>query len=64
VLERLEAGRRHKIVNRRYWTETRDGIVDSERRIDSGADLRTLLEEIFGVTPPAPAEEIYAGASG
>ena len=42
VLERLEAGRRYKIVNRRYWTETRDGTVESERRIESGADLRRL----------------------
>jgi len=60
VLERLEAGCRHKIVNRRYWTEGRDGIVESQRGIDNGADLARLLDEVFDVTPPAPAEEIFA----
>lgn len=62
VLERLESGRRYKIVNRRTWTEGRDGVVEGERRIESGADLERSLEDVFGVTPRAPADEIFARA--
>lgn len=64
VMERLAGDRRHKLVNRRLVTEARDGEMVSERMIESAAELAQVIDEVFGVTLPAPAEEIWARTEG
>jgi N-hydroxyarylamine O-acetyltransferase len=60
VMERVSNGRRHKLVNRHLTTEGRDGEPVSERVLGSAAELQQVLDETFGVTPPASADEIFA----
>ena len=64
VLERVSNDKRHKVVNRRYSIEARDGQVTVERLISSPDELGQILDEIFNVSPPAPVEEIFARISG
>lgn len=59
VMERVSSERRYKLVNRRLSIEARDGQVMSERSIGSAEELRQVLHETFGVTPPAPVEHIF-----
>jgi N-hydroxyarylamine O-acetyltransferase len=59
IAERVSSGKRYKLVNRRVTVETRDGAVDEERSIRSAAELGQILDEIFHITPPAPAGEIF-----
>ncbi len=60
IMERLSADRRYKLVNRRFAIEARDGEVAAERELGSAEELREVLDETFGVTPPVPVEEIFA----
>ena len=60
IMERLSADRRYKLVNRRFAIEARDGEVAAERELGSAEELRQVLDETFGVTPPVPVEEIFA----
>jgi N-hydroxyarylamine O-acetyltransferase len=60
IMERLAADKRYKLINRRFVVEARDGEIASESMVASAAELRGILEETFGVTAPAPAEEIFA----
>jgi len=59
VMERLGPERRYKLANRRLIIEAREGEVMDERKIDDADELRQVLEETFGVAPPAPVEEIF-----
>lgn len=59
IMERVSRDKRYKLVNRRLSVETRDGQVMSERSIDSADELRKVLDGMFNVTPPAPAEDIF-----
>jgi N-hydroxyarylamine O-acetyltransferase len=60
VMERVSNGRRYKLVNRHLITEGPDGEPVSERVLGSAAELQQVLDETFGVTPPASADEIFA----
>jgi N-hydroxyarylamine O-acetyltransferase len=60
VMERVSSDRRHKLVNRHLITEGSDGEPVSERVLGSAAELQQVLDETFGVTPPASADEIFA----
>lgn len=59
IMERVSSDKRYKLVNRRLRIEARDGQVVSERSISSADELRQVLRETFGVTPPAPVEDIF-----
>jgi N-hydroxyarylamine O-acetyltransferase len=60
IMERVGGDKRHKLINRRFIIEARDGQVAVERAIGSADALREVLDETFNVTPPAPVEEIFA----
>jgi N-hydroxyarylamine O-acetyltransferase len=59
VAERVVADKRYKLANTRLRIEARDGEVTSERTLETAAELRQTLEDIFGLTPPAPAEDLF-----
>lgn len=58
IVERIRGAARHKLVNRRYIVEGRDGIVESEREITDADDMARLLGEVFGIE--APVADLYA----
>jgi N-hydroxyarylamine O-acetyltransferase len=58
IVERLAAGRRHKLVNHRYVVEGREGDVLEERELDAAA-FGQVLDEVFGITPPVAVNEVF-----
>ncbi|MCX7318028.1 MAG: arylamine N-acetyltransferase [Hyphomicrobiales bacterium] len=60
VMERVHNEQRIKLVNRRLIVEARDGQPVSEHVIGSAEELRRVLDETFGVSPPVPADAIFA----
>ncbi len=64
IMERLAGNRRYRLVDRALSTEARDGEVISERTLASAGDLREALRDIFRITPPVPAEEIFERTGG
>jgi len=60
ILERVSGDKRYKLMNRRLAIEARDGQLASERSIGTADELRQVLDEVFNVVPPAPADEIFA----
>jgi N-hydroxyarylamine O-acetyltransferase len=59
IMERVSSAKRYKLINRSFTIELRDGVPEVERSIGSAAGLAQILDEIFHVTPPVPAEEIF-----
>ncbi|WP_315721895.1 MULTISPECIES: arylamine N-acetyltransferase [unclassified Bradyrhizobium] len=60
MMERVGRGARHKLVNRRCTVEARNGEVIAERMIGSAEELGRHIDEVFRVTPPVSAEELWA----
>jgi N-hydroxyarylamine O-acetyltransferase len=60
IMERVSSGKRYKLINRRFTIELRDGVAEVERSIGSAAEFGEILDEIFHVTPPVPAEQIFS----
>jgi N-hydroxyarylamine O-acetyltransferase len=60
IMERVGSDERYKLINRRFVIEARDGQAASERSLGSAAEFNQVLDETFNVTPPAPAEDIFA----
>jgi N-hydroxyarylamine O-acetyltransferase len=60
IMERLARDARHKLINRRYIVEARDGEVASETVLDSAEAFGRVLDEVFNVVPPAPVEQVFA----
>ena len=60
IMERVSADRRYKLINNRFAIEARDGEVAAEQELGSAEELRRVLDESFGVTPPVPVEELFA----
>lgn len=60
VLERVTGDRRYKLVNRRLVTEARDGMMVSERIIETSDEFGQVIDDLFGVTLPVPAAEVWA----
>jgi N-hydroxyarylamine O-acetyltransferase len=60
IMERVGRDERHKLVNRRFRVEARDGELVLERIVESADELWTVLDETFGVTPPAPADQLLS----
>ena len=60
IMERVSSDKRYKLINRRFVIEARDGQAASERSLGSAAEFSQVLDETFNVTPPAPAEDIFA----
>jgi N-hydroxyarylamine O-acetyltransferase len=59
IMERLAADKRYKLINRRFVVEARDGEPAAESMVGTAAELRAIVDEVFGVTAPVPAEEIF-----
>lgn len=64
ILERLSGDHRHKLIADRYIIEARDGQILEEQAVSSAAQLERLLDDVFGISPPIPAAELYARVSG
>ncbi len=64
IMERLSGERRYRLVDRALSTEARDGEVISERALGSAGELADVLRDVFKVTPPVAAEEIFSRAGG
>jgi N-hydroxyarylamine O-acetyltransferase len=64
IMERVTSARRYKLAGCRFTSERRDGVIEVERSIRSAAELGQILDEIFHVTPPTPAEEIFMRIEG
>jgi N-hydroxyarylamine O-acetyltransferase len=64
IMERLAGGRRYRLVDRLLSTEARDGEVVAERTLRSASELSEAMRDIFKVTPPVPAEEIFGNIGG
>ncbi|MET0969733.1 MAG: arylamine N-acetyltransferase [Tardiphaga sp.] len=60
IVERVSRARRFKLVNRHFITEARDGAPVAERRLADAAELRQVLDEVFNVVAPVPAEDLFA----
>jgi N-hydroxyarylamine O-acetyltransferase len=60
ILEKVAGGRRYKLVNRRFVIEAHGGQAVQGRNIESAEDLGRILRETFDVTPPVPAEQVFA----
>ena len=60
ILERLTRNARYRLVNRRLVIEGRHGEVTSEQIIETPEMLRSVIDELFGVTLPVPADEVWA----
>jgi N-hydroxyarylamine O-acetyltransferase len=64
IMERLTADARFRLVDRALSTEARDGEVIAERTLESATELGEIMRDVFKVTPPVPAEEIFGKISG
>ncbi|MBV8408801.1 MAG: arylamine N-acetyltransferase [Alphaproteobacteria bacterium] len=64
IMERLGRDKRYKLINRTFLVEARDGVFLGERPIASAEELRQIVAETFGVTLPAPADEIFRRIAG
>ena len=63
IVERLSGDRRYRLVDRTLSTEARDGEVIAQRALASPRELGDVLGETFGITPPAPVDEIFNRAA-
>jgi N-hydroxyarylamine O-acetyltransferase len=59
IAERLTDDRRYNLVNTRLTERGRDGSA-VERTLSSAAELGEVLDQVFGVEPPAPVETVFA----
>jgi N-hydroxyarylamine O-acetyltransferase len=64
IMERLAGDTRYKLVDRVFSTEARDGEVVDERRLGKASELSEVLRDVFTITPPVAAEEIFAKVGG
>lgn len=60
ILERVSNDKRYKLVNRRFMIEGRDGQPLEEHTLGTAEELRRALDATFNVTPPVPAEQVFA----
>jgi N-hydroxyarylamine O-acetyltransferase len=64
MVQRVSSDRRYKLVNRQLTVEARDGQLVSERVLGDAEELHAVLDETFGITSPAPTEDLFAIISG
>jgi N-hydroxyarylamine O-acetyltransferase len=64
IMERLAGERRYKLVDRLFSTEARDGEVIAERTLGNASELSDVMRDIFKLTPPVAAEEIFSKIGG
>ncbi len=63
IAERLTETTRYNLVNTRLTERGRDGSV-AERVLASAAELGEVLDGVFNIGSPAPAEAVFAKLSG
>ena len=63
IMERLTPDRRYQLINNRLVIQLRDGEIAEERVLGSADELARVLDQTFHVSPPAPAQEIFARLS-
>ncbi len=59
IMELVSPTQRHKLINRRYAIEARDGKVVEEKNLESAAELGGILDRVFGVTPPGSIDSLF-----
>lgn len=64
IMERVSAEQRHKMINRRYVVEGRDGEVAAETVTADPEAFGRILSDVFGVTPPEPVEALFNRLDG
>ncbi len=64
IMERLSGDKRHRLVDLALSTEARDGEVTAEHTLQSARDVSEALRDVFKITPPVAAEEIFKKAGG
>jgi N-hydroxyarylamine O-acetyltransferase len=64
IMERLSGDKRHRLVDLALSTEARDGEVTVERPLQSACELSDAMRDVFRITPPASAEDIFARIGG
>lgn len=64
IMERVAADRRHKLINRRYIVEARDGEPVEETPIADAKSLGRILVEVFGVVPPGSVGDLFDRLEG
>lgn len=64
IMERVAPDKRHKLINRQYIIEARDGEVQQEMALETAEAFGDVLKQVFGVTPPVPVEALFARLEG
>ncbi|HEY1719859.1 MAG TPA: arylamine N-acetyltransferase [Magnetospirillaceae bacterium] len=60
IVERLREDKRYKLIGRHFIVEARDGVIVEERTLESAEALGGVLDEVFGIVPPVPIEDLFA----
>ena len=64
IMERVGSGKRHRLINRRYAIESRDGETIEETVIENAEEFGRIIDQVFGVTPPVPIEALFDRCEG
>ena len=59
IVERVSRDKRHKLINRRFVIEAREGRIVAERSIETAEELGRILDQTFNLAPPAQVEDIF-----
>jgi len=59
IMERVDESRRYKLINKRFIIEGPEGEIREQRELDA-PEWEATLENVFGVTPPEPAQALFA----
>jgi N-hydroxyarylamine O-acetyltransferase len=64
IMERLARDERYRLNNRTFLIEAREGEVTARRELASAGELAKVVNDIFRITLPAAAEEIFQRTEG
>jgi N-hydroxyarylamine O-acetyltransferase len=59
IIEKVGDGKRHKLINRNFVVEARDGEVKEHHEIQSAELFAATLKDIFGLELPLPSDEVF-----
>jgi len=64
IMERLANDRRYKLNNRTFLTEAREGEVTDQRELAGAGEFSQVVNDIFRISLPEPAEKIFERLEG
>jgi N-hydroxyarylamine O-acetyltransferase len=59
IIEKVGGGKRHKLINRNFLVEARNGEVKEHHELTSAEAFVATLSDHFGLDLPAPADEVF-----